>query len=613
MSDQPFPRRIETLRDLGDRSPGHLRAATGVGDERRGAPRPGGETNGGGGTQRTRPTEDAGGTRAEASAAQVQSGLRLLSGRYLLQERIANGGMASVWRARDEVLARTVAVKLLHDHLAADPDFRERFRREAISAARLSHPFIVGIFDSGVDGDQVFLVMEFVEGVTLRDVIIERGALPPGQVAAIGYKMARALGYAHARGLVHRDVKPANILMGNDGSVKVADFGIAKADQLDDLTKTGMVLGTAAYVAPEQILARPTDGQADQYALGCVLYEMLTGRQPFRAETAVATAAQRLERRTPPVRAVRPEVPIGLDEIVGRAMAREPEDRFPTATELAEKLSVFADDDPERTAALVITGADTQAMAFSAPGPQHEVSARTRRSALPATVPAMTRAAQAQAQQAPAPRLAARMLLPALGVLVFASGLVAALMTGALEVTPDATGRPEGVTAAPAAQALPLAREDLRSFDPLGDDGEEREDAIGLLVDTDPATVWTTSGYQSAEFGNLKDGVGFVIDLGQPQSVEAVHLTLGTPGVALSLYTSDTEPADRPEGAVAQVTAAQTANETRAELRPQEPVEARYVVVWVDPPLPRDATSSRPFRASLAEVTVQGVPAAPSP
>jgi len=611
MSDQTFPRRTETLHDLGDRLPEQVRAATGVGDERRDALRPGGETGGGGAARppRARPA-GTGAARADAPAAQVQSGLRLLSGRYLLQERIANGGMASVWRARDEVLARTVAVKLLHDHLAADPDFRERFRREAISAARLSHPFIVGIFDSGVDGDQVFLVMEFVEGVTLRDVIIERGALPPGQVAAIGYKMARGLGYAHARGLVHRDVKPANILMGNDGSVKVADFGIAKADQLDDLTKTGMVLGTAAYVAPEQILARPTDGQADQYALGCVLYEMLTGRQPFRAETAVATAAQRLERRTPPVRAVRPEVPIGLDEIVARAMAREPEDRFPTTTELAEKLSVFADDDPERTASLVATGPDTQAMAFSAPGPQHEVAARTRRSALPATVPAMTRAAQAQ--QAAAPRLASRMLLPVLGVLVFAGGLVAALMTGALEMTPEVTGTPQGPTAAPAAQALPLAPENLRSFDPDGDD-EERESDIEALVDTDPATVWTTEGYETAEFGNLKQGVGFVIDLGQPQPVAAVHLTLGTPGVSLSLYASDEDPSGRPEGAVAQVTPAQTSNETRAELRPPEPVEARYLVVWVDPPLPADVTSTRPYRASLAEVTVQGAPADASP
>src|SRR3712207_6398200 len=128
-------------------------------------------------------------------------------------EKIASGGMASVWRARDEVLARTVAVKLLHDHLAADPDFRERFRREAISAAKLSHPFIVSIYDSGVDGDQVFLVMEYVEGVTLRDLIIDDGALPPSKAAAIGEKVARGLDYAHRRGLVHRDVKPANILI----------------------------------------------------------------------------------------------------------------------------------------------------------------------------------------------------------------------------------------------------------------------------------------------------------------------------------------------------------------------------------------------------------------
>ncbi|MDP9406152.1 MAG: protein kinase, partial [Actinomycetota bacterium] len=233
----------------------------------------------------------------------------VLGGRYELTERIASGGMAAVWRGYDPVLARTVAVKLLHGHLAADAAFRERFRREAIAAAKLTHPHVVNLYDTGTDGDRVYLVMEFVDGATLRDVVADLGTLSVGQAADIGEKVARALDYAHERGLVHRDVKPANILIGDDGAVKVADFGIAKAEEAGgDLTKTGMVLGTAAYVAPEQITGgAPVDGRADQYALGCVLYEALTGRPPFKGDSAVATAAQRLDTAPRSLHAARPD------------------------------------------------------------------------------------------------------------------------------------------------------------------------------------------------------------------------------------------------------------------------------------------------------------------
>ncbi|HVM21399.1 MAG TPA: protein kinase, partial [Egibacteraceae bacterium] len=303
-------------------------------------------------------TDPADHTEAMAGA-QITEHLRrvdavVLGGRYELSERIASGGMASVWRAHDEVLARTVAVKLLHDHLAADEDFRERFRREAIAAAKLTHPNVVSLYDTGSDGDRVYLVMEFVDGATLREVINDLKRLECGQAAAIGERVARALDYAHDRGLVHRDIKPANILIGDDGAVKVADFGIAKADEHDgDLTKTGMVLGTAAYVAPEQITGQgPIDGRADQYALGCMLYEALTGRQPFKGDTAVATAAQRLESSPAPLRSFRPDIPRGLDAIVMRAMARDPEDRFVSAGAMADALAAFADPDDAHTAAL---------------------------------------------------------------------------------------------------------------------------------------------------------------------------------------------------------------------------------------------------------------------
>ncbi len=500
----------------------------------------------------------------------------MLSGRYLLQEKIASGGMASVWRARDEVLARTVAVKVLHDHLAADPDFRERFRREAVSAAKLSHPFIVGIFDSGVDGDHVFLVMEFVEGATLRDTIIDDGALPAARAAAIGEKVARALDYAHRRGLVHRDVKPANILMGNDGAVKVADFGIAKADQIDDLTKTGMVLGTAAYVAPEQIMAQPTDGKADQYALGCVLYETLTGRQPFKAETAVATAAQRLDARVPTVRTLRPEVQPGLEQVVSRAMALKPEDRFPSCGHLADVLAAHASETPSKTLTLAApdtVGLPTQRRRQRHSGTRHPASTA---------------------------RIVRSLALPVLGLLVFTAGLLAAVWSGALVTEPPEA--PAEEPAAPAPAALVIAPDDVFPFDPPPGNGQERGNELPNLVDGTVETRWMTEGYNSAQFGSLKDGVGFVIDLGGPATVEAVQLAVVTEGFGVELRSADEFPSTL-EGTelVAQVGGAGRTT----ELRPEAPITTQFLIVWITEPL-FEVGGENPFRASIAEVTVLG-------
>ncbi|MEX0660126.1 MAG: serine/threonine-protein kinase, partial [Egibacteraceae bacterium] len=295
-------------------------------------------------TDRPAPAPDGAGgdARGDAPPATLQD-------RYRFMHLIANGGMASVWRARDEELARDVAVKMLHDHLAEDDEFLERFRREAVAAAKLAHPHVVGIYDTGLDGRRAWLVMELIDGATLRDLMDEQGTLDVAHAARIGEQVARGLGFAHTQGLVHRDVKPANILLGDDGSVKVTDFGIAKvAGAGADLTGTGTVLGTAAYVAPEQIRSEPLDGTCDQYALGCVLYEALTGRRPFGGTTAVETAARRLTDDPAPLCSVRPDLPAALGAVIERALAREATDRFPTAEDLADALASFAGhpDDP---------------------------------------------------------------------------------------------------------------------------------------------------------------------------------------------------------------------------------------------------------------------------
>ncbi|MCB0962861.1 MAG: serine/threonine protein kinase, partial [Acidimicrobiales bacterium] len=250
---------------------------------------------------------------------------RLLAGRYRLNRPIASGGMARVWEATDETLARRVAVKLLHDHLARDESFVHRFRAEAVAAARLSHPAIISVYDTfSVDGLEG-IVMELVVGTTMRADLDQHGPMRLEAALAIGTQVADALGAAHASGLVHRDVKPANILLASDGRVLVADFGIAKAVEGQDLTGTGTMIGTAKYLAPEQVQGAPVDGRADLYALGVVLYEALAGQPPFAADTDAATALARLQHDPAPLRSHRAEVPPAVEAVVLQALARRPE------------------------------------------------------------------------------------------------------------------------------------------------------------------------------------------------------------------------------------------------------------------------------------------------
>ncbi|MBA2528895.1 MAG: protein kinase [Euzebyales bacterium] len=547
----------------------------------------------------------AGALTGRPGTTAASDGPQLLGGRYVLTERVASGGMATVWKAHDEVLARTVAVKVLHDHLAADDAFRERFRREAIAAAKLTHPHVVGLYDTGTDGTCVYLVMEYVEGVTLKDVIVDRGHLENGQAASMGEKVARALDYAHAHGLVHRDVKPANILIGNDGSVKVADFGIAKAEEAGgDLTKTGMVLGTAAYVAPEQITgSHRIDGRADQYALGCVLYEALTGRQPFRGDSALVTAAKRLETDPMPVRSVRPDVPRGLDAVIMRALAREPADRYPRTGQMADALGAFGDANTAQTAALADTAGTTQVWTRpepASPAPRNgQVTSRQRREGAVA--------AQGRRQ--------GRWLSAVVALILLAGAAVGwGLATGWLDrlqlpavLNPSGGGGSgdggRGNGARPGdAERLEVA--DVASFDPptpsgvrQGGDGRENDGTLPALTDGDASTTWSTETYSTNDFGGLKNGVGFVLDLGAPQRVSAVELQATTPGVSYELYSGD-EPAPR-LGGWERLDAAGGGGE-HSEVTLGEPLETRYLLVWIVSPLPDGGA------AAFSEATVLG-------
>lgn len=260
-----------------------------------------------------------------------------LSGRYELQGLVGQGGMADVELAHDRILDRDVAVKILHARYAEDPSFLARFRREAQAAASLNHPNIVGVYDTGEDDGRPFIVMELVRGQSQRD-LLRSEQVQPRRAVEMTADAAAGLHYAHERGLVHRDIKPGNILVSEEGQVKVADFGIARAINAENVTQTAAVFGTAAYVAPEQAQGEEVDRRTDVYSLGCVLYELLTGRQPFAADSAVALAYKHVSETPIPPSRINRELPGSLDAVVMKAMAKDPAARYQTAKEFQQDL-----------------------------------------------------------------------------------------------------------------------------------------------------------------------------------------------------------------------------------------------------------------------------------
>jgi eukaryotic-like serine/threonine-protein kinase len=435
---------------------------------------------------------------------------RLLVGRYRLVRRLATGGMAQVWEGTDEVLARPVAVKVLHPHLAADRSFVERFRAEAVAAARLSHPSIVSIFDTCSDDGVEAIVMELVRGTTLRERLDRSGPLPAHEAIDVIGQVADALEVAHRKGVVHRDVKPANILLCQDGRVMVADFGIAKAVDIDirDLTETGAMLGTAKYLSPEQVAGEPVTPRSDVYSLGVVLYEVLTGRPPFDADSEVATALARLHRNPLPPRSVRAGVPRRLEAVVLRAMAREPSARYAGAGDLRAALLAA---DP---------GRDGDLTAWSAPEPHTP----------PAGAPSFRQTER-------------RWLLPVVVVVVLAVALgVAGVLFSRTDTGQELLGRTTDDTAAdpgPGTQPPPQpAIAEVTVLDPPPGDGRENDEDVGLLLDGDPATAWTSEGYEQRTLAN-KPGVGLVVRLDPAGRPGTLRVRASNTGWAASVYVGD--------------------------------------------------------------------------
>ncbi len=287
----------------------------------------------------------------------------IFAGRYRLERKLGGGGMADVWLAEDQELGRKVAIKMLHDRYANDTQFVERFRREATHAAGLSHPNVVSIFDRGEAGGSYFIVMEYVEGRTLKELIVTRGPCPVPVAISYVRQVLAALRYAHRNGIVHRDIKPHNVLVDHEGRVKVADFGIARAGS-SQMTEAGSIIGTAQYLSPEQARGAPVDESSDLYSTGILLFELLTGKVPFTGETPVEIAMKHLSQVPPAPSSIRSEIPHDLDLVVLRALAKEPADRYRSAKEMDRDLALVGRGDAvgpetEEAATMVLRGEST--------------------------------------------------------------------------------------------------------------------------------------------------------------------------------------------------------------------------------------------------------------
>ena len=430
----------------------------------------------------------------------------LLNGRFRLEEQIGSGGMSTVYRAFDEVLERSVAIKVMHASIAEDGIQLERFRREARTAAKMQHPHVVTVIDAGEDEGHPFIVLEYVEGETLKDRIRRCGQLPVPEAVAYAIEIGRALQAAHAERLVHRDVKPQNVLIDPEGRAKVTDFGITRSlDDAEGLTATGRVLGTTDYVSPEQALGETVTEQSDVYSLGIVLFEMLTGRVPYRAESQVGVAMKHVREPMPDVQRIRPEMSAALAAVVERATAKERRNRYSSVAEMLSDLE--------------------QALAIEVARSGHPTGEAT------SVIRALPRRS---AEIMPARWRNPRLWGATLALLVIGAALiVAGILVNAEEDKQPVAGRP-----APAKPPTNVELSGAGDFDP-GGDGKEHDYEVSRAIDDDPATRWSTENYsQGGGFGG-KSGVGLYVTAARAVAATQLDLWTRTPGYDVSIYAAD--------------------------------------------------------------------------
>ena len=562
----------------------------------------------------------------------------ILAQRYRLERRLAQGGMAEVWLGTDLLLTRQVAVKVLKPALAADPVVAERFRREAIAVALLSHPNIVAVYDTLEDiigGERrQAVVMQLVNGKSLRQLLDEQKRLSPDLTMHIGQCVAAALDCAHQANLVHRDIKPGNILITPDGRVLLTDFGIAKGlygNEDDDLTSPNVMMGTAKYLSPEQVRGRKLDGRADLYSLGLVLYECLAGRVPFLGETDADTALARLNRDPTDLTRLRPTLPQGLAQMIHRLLSRRPDDRYPTGEAVRaelQRIAALPRRDYDETGPREpmrgprdATRQQTPSGGRTLPDRARPPAARTPtpvsgyqpvRAGRPAgTAVRVDRTPPVTSRPRQQPNRTFEHSSKPSAVIVGGLLLIAFVVALVLWVTMGSDGGGSGtatpttaaaVATVPALQSTvpPLSEAVVRSFDPDGD-GDEREEFAALATDGDVNTGWTTLCYDNQYLGG-KGGVGLLLDLGAART-GTLTFTLGSAPYQVKVYGA-------PDGA--QPTTFSAWGTEAAKFAGQEgpatetvafsgPV--RYVLVSFNEIAPDGGCSSSRYRGAIQELS----------
>jgi eukaryotic-like serine/threonine-protein kinase len=455
----------------------------------------------------------------------------LIADRYELKEIVGSGGMSSVYCAFDTLLARNVALKILHEHYGADEEYVDRFRREARAVARLQHPNIVTVIDRGEEDGRQFIVFELIEGENLKELVERGGPLPVRRVVELGLEVGRALAFAHAQGLVHRDVKPQNVLLNGDGLAKVTDFGIARSIDAVGHTETGTVLGTSHYIAPEQARGEKVDAQTDIYSFGIVLYELLAGEVPYAGDNFLSVAMKHVNDPVPDVSRVRPDTPLRLASLIERCMAKLPADRPASMDEVVSELEAVR-------ASLEAQGGDEPTMIVRP---------------VPVARP-------------PRPPRASRRV-PVWPFLLVAVLLAAAI--GAILLARDGSETPGGVRAAT------VRLEGVGAYDPDGPgDGEHDEDAP-LATDGNPDTYWPTSTYRASLSAIGKSGVGVVLDAGEQRQLSQLAISTDTPG-----FTAEIREGDSAQGPFEKVVGP-SRSVGKSTVWDLEDADARYYVVWI--------------------------------
>jgi predicted Ser/Thr protein kinase len=451
--------------------------------------------------------------------------------RYELTELVGTGGMSSVYKAHDTLLERNVALKILHEHYSDDDEFVERFKREARSVAQLSHPNIVTVIDRGEADGRQFIVFEYIDGESLKELLVRSGRLPVVRALELAREIARGLAFAHEHGLVHRDVKPQNVLLNGDGHAKVTDFGIARSlDVEHSVTQTGTVLGTSNYIAPEQASGQPVDTQTDVYSLGVVLYELLAGDVPFPGENFVSVAMKHVNQPPPNLLDVRRDVPLRVAAAVDRALEKDPNQRFPSMDAFAAEL-------------------DACLAELASPGGGGEEATMV--------VPAAARAQPRRRRRRTYSRWP--FVLAALALLALGGAIA-----GFVLLNDNTTG--SGSASGP--RAIPLTG--AGTYDPEGDNKVEHPERVGDAVDRQLDTYWTTERYNSFQ----KSGVGLVLAAGRPAEIRHVIVRTDTPGFDAQIQTGPS-----PTGPFHQVSDSQSVQSTTTfDLNG---TAQRYLVVWV--------------------------------